>query len=623
MNADLAGTAIAARPSFLAKVERGLFATCEAVAVALLASEIVLLSVAVVARYLLHTPVTWVDELNSFTFLWLGMLGTVIASHRGKHLRLSGVIGLLKPGTARQLALLAIGLEIALLAVLLRPALEHLEDATFLDSPLLSLPVSLRVASVLVALPLIILVDVLRFLREARNLRETLVAAGSVALLALCLWLLGPALTAMGNYNLIIFFGLVLIACMLIGMPIVFAFLLASVAYLASTSAIPLSVVIDRLESGMSNPLLLSIPLFVFLGLVIEMTGLAQAMIALLAAWLGAVRGGLSYVLIGAMYLVSGISGAKTADMAAIAPALFPEMEKRGYDRRSLVSLLAASAVMAETIPPSLVLIAVGSVTSVSIAALFAGGLLPAFVAALALCLMIFFQSRRQPPPAVPPPATGSKWTIFLLALPALALPVIIRTAVVEGVATATEVSTIGILYSFAVGLLIYKRFDWRRLYPMLVDTAALTGVIIVVIGAATCMSWALAQSGFSRDLAAWISAIPGGAVSFMILSIVVFIVFGSILEGIPALVLFAPLLFPIARALGIHEVHYAIVAIMAMGLGLYTPPFGVGYYIACAIGEVDPAKAMGKVWPYLGILLVSIVLIAFFPSIVTVLIPR
>jgi tripartite ATP-independent transporter DctM subunit len=577
----------------------------------------------VVARYLLHAPVTWIDEFNSFTFLWLGMLGTVIASHRGKHLRLSGVIALLGSGNARQLALLAIGLEILVLVILVPPALEHLEDASFLESPLLSLPVSLRVGSVLVALPLIILVDVLRFVRQAQGWREAAIACGAIVSLVLALWLLGPALTAMGNYNLIVFFGLVLIACMLIGMPIVFAFLLASVAYLASTSSIPLSVVIDRLESGMSNPLLLSIPLFVFLGLVIEMTGLAQAMIALLAAWLGAVRGGLSYVLIGAMYLVSGISGAKTADMAAIAPALFPEMEKRGYDRHSLVSLLSASAVMAETIPPSLVLIAVGSVTSVSIAALFAGGILPAFVAALALCLMVFVQSRKQPVPVAAQPAGRSKWSIFLLALPALALPVIIRTAVVEGVATATEVSTIGILYSFAVGLLVYRRFDWRRLYPMLVDTAALTGVIIVVIGAATCMSWALAQSGFSRDLANWITALPGGAVTFMILSILVFVAFGSILEGIPALVLFAPMLFPIAHALGIHEVHYAIVAIMAMGLGLYTPPFGVGYYIACAIGEADPARAMTKVWPYLGVLLASIILIASFPAIVTVLIPR
>lgn len=613
----------AAGPRFpaLASAERVLAGACDAIAVALLVSEVVLLSVGVVSRYVLHAPVTWVDEFNSFTFLWLGLLGTVIASRRGKHLRLAGLTTSLGPQAAHHLALIALALEIALLVSLIGPAIEHMEDASYLTSPMLGLSVSIRAAALPVAFALIALIGVLRLARQARGATDVALAVGVVGLSALAFWGLAPAFTAMGNYNLILFFGGVLVVSMLIGMPIVFAFMLATTSYLALTTSVPLSVVVDRLESGMSSPLLLSIPLFVFLGFLIEITGLARAMIAFLAVLVGGVRGGLSYVLVGAMYLVSGISGAKTADMAAIAPALFPEMEKRGYDRGRLVSLLAASAVMAETIPPSLVLIAVGSVTSVSIAALFAGGLLPALVAALALCVVIFFQSRHDAP-QIQPPSTASKWKVFLIALPALALPFLIRGAVVEGIATATEVSTIGIVYALIVGPLVYGKVDWRRLYPMLVDTAAMTGVIIVVIGAATGMSWALAQAGFSRDLTNCIVTLPGGAVSFMAVSIFVFVVFGSILEGIPALVLFAPLMFPIARLLGINEVHYAMVAIMSMGLGLYTPPFGIGYYIACAIGGVDAHQAMGKVWPYLGVLLLAILVIAAFPGITTALIP-
>ena len=195
-------------------------------------------------------------------------------------------------------------------------------------------------------------------------------------------------------------------------------------------------------------------PLFVFLGLLIEMTGMARAMVAFLASLLGHVRGGLHYVLVGAMYLVSGISGSKAADMAAVAPVLFPEMKQRGAKPGDLVALLAATGAQTETIPPSLVLITIGSVTGVSIAALFTGGLLPALVLGLTLCCLVWWRYRGEDLSARPR-ATGREigWA-FLIAFPALALPFVIRAAVIEGVATATEVSTIGIVYSVLAGLL-------------------------------------------------------------------------------------------------------------------------------------------------------------------------
>ena len=200
------------------------------------------------------------------------------------------------------------------------------------------------------------------------------------------------------------------------------------------------------------------------------------------------------------------------------------------------------------------------------------------------------------------------------MALPALLLPFVIRAAVVEGVATATEVSTIGIVYAMICGLFVYRQFDWRRLYPILIDTATLTGAILLIIGTATAMAWALTQSGFSRDLTAAMAHMPGGKVGFLAVSIVAFIILGAVLEGIPALVLFAPLLFPIARIVGIHEVHYAMVVILAMGIGLFAPPFGVGFYAACAIGRVSPDEAMGRVWPYLGALLLALIVVAVWP---------
>jgi tripartite ATP-independent transporter DctM subunit len=337
-------------------------------------------------------------------------------------------------------------------------------------------------------------------------------------------------------------------------------------------------------------------------------------MVNFLANLLGHVRGGLSYVLIGAMYLVSGISGSKAADMAAVAPALFPEMKKRGAKEGDLVALLSATGAQTETIPPSLVLITIGSATGVSIAALFTGGLLPGVVLAVTLSALVWWRYRGEDLSGVRRASRGEIAKSFLVSIPALALPFVIRAAVVEGVATATEVSTIGIVYAVIVGLLVYRQFDWKRVYPMLVDTAALSGAILFIIGAATGMAWALTQSGFSNELAAAMKALPGGAPTFLALSVVAFIILGSVLEGIPAIVLLGPLLFPIARQVGVHEVHYAMVVTLAMGIGLFAPPFGVGYYAACAISRIHPDKGMKPIVGYMVALFIGVVIVAVVP---------
>jgi TRAP-type C4-dicarboxylate transport system permease large subunit len=190
----------------------------------------------------------------------------------------------------------------------------------------------------------------------------------------------------------------------------------------------------------------------------------------------------------------------------------------------------------------------------------------------------------------------------------------VIRACVVEGVATATEVSTIGIVYSVVIGILVYRQFDLRRIKPMLVETASLTGAIIFIVGCATAMAWGLTQSGFSQDLAKLMGAIPGGAWGFLAVSIVAFVILGSVLEGIPAIVLFGPLLFPLAKAAGVHEVHYAMVVVFAMGIGLFAPPFGVGYYGACAISKVEPAKGMRPIVGYIAAMFVGLVIVAAIP---------
>jgi tripartite ATP-independent transporter DctM subunit len=579
----------------------------------LVVAEIVILFTGVVARYGLHRPLIWSDELASILFLWLAMLGAAVAFRRSEHMRMTAIVASARPAMRAYLDVVATCAALAFLLLIAWPAYEYAYEESFITTPALQIPNVWRAA----ALPTgICLMALFAFLRLARTgeIRVVLSAVLSVGLLIALFWLAQPWLRPLGNINLIIFFVGVAGFCVFTGVPIAFGFGLAIFGYLALTTRTPLMVLVGRMDEGMSHLILLSVPLFVFLGLLIEMTGMARAMVAFLASLLGHVRGGLHYVLVGAMYLVSGISGSKAADMAAVAPVLFPEMKARGAKPGDLVALLAATGAQTETIPPSLVLITIGSVTGVSIAALFTGGLLPGVVLAITLSALVWWRYRGEDLSHVKRAKAGEIVRSFVIALPALALPFVIRAAVVEGVATATEVSTIGIVYGFVVGLLVYRRFDWRRLVPMLIETACLSGAILLIIGTATGMAWGLTQSGFSRALAAAMTGLPGGSAAFIAVSIIAFTVLGSVLEGIPAIVLFGPLLFPIARAVGVHEVHYAMIIILAMGIGLFAPPFGVGYYAACAIGRVDPAEGIRPIWGYLLALLVGLIIVAIFP---------
>ena len=580
----------------------------------LVLGDMLVLLIGVVMRYVFHHPLIWSDELASLLFIWLAVVGATLALRGGEHMAMTALAKRTSLPAQQFLQALGFWASLAFLLAVIRPALDYASGESM--ATILSLDISQGWH--VYALPVGLAAMVLTILPRIVSLpRGSIISAGiAVALIIVTFYLLRPVFLGFGRLNLLIFFVGVVSAAVFAGVPIAFSFGLATFLYLALSTHIPLSILVARMDTGMSHPVLLSIPLFVFLGLLIEMAGMAAAMVGFLANLIGHVRGGMSFVLIAAMYVVSGISGSKAADMAAIAPVLLPEMERRGATRGELVALLAATGAQTETIPPSLILITIGSVTGISISALFAGGMLPGLAVGLVLCTVVWHGARGVARKSRPNLATIGR--SFVVALPALALPFLIRGAVVEGVATATEVSTIGILYAGLSGLLVHRQFDWRRLLPMLVRTATLSGAILLIVGTATSMAWAITQSGFSRVITAWVVATPGGAPSFMAISVLMFVVLGSILEGIPAIVLFGPLLFPVARQVGINEVHYAMVAVLSMGMGLFSPPFGVGYYTACAIAGCDPDDGMRHMPRYLLALLVGLIIVAAIPWIST-----
>ena len=601
----------------LAFADRVIGTVVEACAAFLVAAEIVVLFAGVVSRYVFHRPIVWSDELASFLFLWLAMLGSVVAFRKAEHMRMTALVSKSSVRAQTYFDLLAGVASIAFLLLTIYPALDFAMEEQLITTPALEISGAWRASALPVGLGLMLITGIISLLRTAHRY-TALAAIASVVAIVVALYAAGGYFPKFGNYNLLIFFVGIVGALVFAGVPIAFAFGLATIGYISLATKVPTLVVIGRMDEGMSHLILLAVPLFVFLGLLIEMTGMARAMVGFLANLLGHVRGGLSYVLVGAMYLVSGISGSKAADMAAVAPVLFPEMRLRGAKDGDLVALLSATGAQTETIPPSIVLITIGSVTGVSISALFTGGMLPGFVLGVTLCFLVWWRYRNEDLSAVKRPTRQIILRSLAVAFPALLLPFVIRAAVVEGVATATEVSTIGIVYAILVGLLVYRQFPLNRIYPMLVTTAGLSGAILLIIGAATGMAWALTQSGFSATLAAALKSLPGGAPVFLVVSALAFVVLGSVLEGIPAIVLFGPLMFPIARQVGVHEVHYAMVVILAMGIGLFSPPFGVGYYAACAISRINPDEGIRPIVGYVVALIVGLALVIAIPWIST-----
>ncbi len=363
----------------------------------LLICEILLLSAAVVFRYVLRTPLIWSDELAELLLIWQAMLGSVVAFHLGQHLRLEVLYETLSSRGRGILDVLCLVLMILICAPLAFYAFEDVLLNSDLVTPALGISPSWRIGALFVGLALITVLAAGQLtIKVAEGNARTFVAVlAAVAMTVLAAFLLRDVFAGLGNINLIIFFIGLGGACILIGLPIAFCFGIAAMAYVIFGTYAPLSIVPARMETGMAHILLLSVPLFIALGSMLVISGMADNMVKLLVSLVGHVRGGLSYVLVGGIALVSGISGSKAADMAAVAPVLVPEMRKRGAKDGEIVGLMAASCAMSETIPPSLILIMTGAVTGMSIGALFNVGWYPALVLAAVLCVMSYWRAAK------------------------------------------------------------------------------------------------------------------------------------------------------------------------------------------------------------------------------------
>ncbi|HMN80123.1 MAG TPA: TRAP transporter large permease subunit [Burkholderiaceae bacterium] len=602
----------------LRAVDTGLARMLEVLAASLVLVELVLLLVTVFARYVMNSPLTWSDELASMLFLWLATFGAVIALQKGEHLRLTFLVARLPLPLRARLEAFTLTLTTIFAVWIFFPALQYAQDEMIVTMPGLGISAIWRNAAVVAGTAMLAFAALVALLRQGGG-REIVQGCLAALLLAGLVWLAHPLLPPLGNLNLVVFFVIGVGLGIAAGLPIAFSFGLATLAYLAGTTHVPLTVVVSRMEDGMSSLILLSVPIFVLLGCVLDSTGMGKAIVDFLGSLLGHVKAGMSYVLLGSLFVVSGISGSKVSDMATVAPALFPEMRKRGHKPAEMVALLATGAAMADTVPPSIVLIVMGAVAGVSIAGLFQAGFVIAAVLLAALLVLARWKARREDMRDARRAPWRTVGKLLLVAGPALVLPFVIRSAVGGGVATATEVSAIAVLYALITGQVLYGGIGLKRFYGMLVETAALSGAILLILGTAAAMAWAITQSGVVNHLAQWLTSLPGGWIGYMVATVVVFVILGCILEGLPAVVLLVPIMFPIARKLGIHDIHYAMVIVCAMNVGLMMPPIGVGFYLACRIGGASPDDVMRAIWPYLAALLAGVAVIAGVPWLSTV----
>ena len=597
-----------------------------ALCAAILAGGVVVVFLAVIYRYCLSDPLQWSDEIAIAVLIAITFLGGALALYRSEHLGVRALRnGLDAPWADRMdgfsaWIILVVSLCLTWSAV---PLLESVAGQTTVSG---LLPASIDYYPLPIGGAIMSFFAIFHLLRvPVRGLIESAVAVAILATGFLVWGRLAPASASTGIWLMLA----VDAACLAAAVPVAFALAAGSLGYMATTSSLPIIQFTAVMQSGVSSFVLLAIPFFVLAGLVMGINGMSGRLIAFLDMVIGRVRGGLSVVMIAAMAVFSGISGSKSADVAAVGSIMLPAMRQSGYDENDAVALLAATAVLGETIPPCINMIILGYVANVSIGGLFIAGLLPAGVMALGLILVAVLTARRQgthDSTALQSTPYTARQILRITggAMTGMFLIVIIVGGIVGGVATPTEVSAVAVVYALLVGGLAFREMSWGSFADFLTRSASLSGMILFIVASAEVLSYLLTVNLIPQHMAASLAGIGAsyGTWAFLLISIVMLIVMGSVLEGAPALIVFAPLLLPAAQRLGVNPLHFGILLVIAMGIGLFAPPVGVGLYTACAVGQVPVERVARPIAKYLAIVFAALLLIAFVPAI-TLVLPR
>jgi C4-dicarboxylate transporter DctM subunit len=403
--------------------------------------------------------------------------------------------------------------------------------------------------------------------------------------------------------------------------PIVFALGLSGVVGLVLGN-FSLQKLPSALVAGSQSWVLLAVPTFVFAGSLMERCGMSYALVNLARALVGWVRGGLGMSVVLAEYFFSGISGSTIADVSAIGSMLTPPMLRAGYRPEHAVSLVASATAMGILVPPAIFMIVLGQIMDTSVVAIFLAGFIPAAVTAACLMTVIFVQAHRLGWPKDPRPTRAELTLAVRASLVPMVVPVLIVLGFFFGVFTATEAGALVAAYAMAAAVFYYRNVTLREMVKLLHETALLTAAVIFLLAVASIYQFLMGMLGVPALLGEMLKPLEATPWLFLLAVAILVMLFGMVLEGLPAAVVLIPVVFPVAKAIGIHPVHFAIVLTAAVGLGLFLPPIGVGLLMALRFANISVGQHFRAYWPYVLSLLVGLLILIIFPEI-TLFLPR
>ena len=406
----------------------------------------------------------------------------------------------------------------------------------------------------------------------------------------------------------------------LLSIPIAASIGLACTAMIVFATDLPLVVVGQRMLAVLDSFSFLALPFFVAAGLLMERGGLTHRLVDFAGIFVGRMSGGLAQVVIGTNVVMAGTSGSATADCVATGTVLIPALARAGYSRGFAAALTAAASTVGPMVPPSIMFVLYAAITGVSVQGLFLGGLLPALLMVIYMMIAAYVISRRRHYPKMAPMSRRQAWLVTRRALPALSLPIIVVGGIVAGIFTPTEAGAIAAVSAFVLSALVYRELSLRQLFDVLVTTGGITAAVMLIVSAASLFGWLLARERAPDLLAQALLAWTSHPAVFLACMNLLLLVLGVFIEAVPLLILVAPVVMPLITAYGIDPVHFGVVLVLNLTIGLLLPPVGLLMFIVCSIGEVGLNEYSREILPFLGVILVTLVLITYIPWLVLAL---
>ena len=410
---------------------------------------------------------------------------------------------------------------------------------------------------------------------------------------------------------------LVLVVLIVIGMPVAFALGVGGLAAILAEPSLPLTLVPQRMFTALDSWPIMAVPLFMLAGGLMDRGGMSRRIVEFASACFCFLRGSLGMVTVLASMVFAGISGSSTADTAAVGSIMLPAMRRSGYDMRFAAALQAASGAIGPIIPPSILMIVIGYVTGTSVAQLFLAGVVPGVLIGAGLMVVAYRQALKEGPDFdAPAPfdvrkvlATGAQ------ALPALGLPVLIVLGILGGVFTATEAAAAAVVYGLAVGLFLYGEIGWRDLPSIALEAAERSCVVLFIAATAMLFAWLVAAHQVAQALGAFLQAHIGSRFVFLIFLNLALLLIGMFLESFSAVIVFMPILFPLALDFGVDPLHFGILATVNLAIGYITPPYGATLFVACGLAEQSVRAVSAKVVPILIAMLLVLAVATYWPD--------